>query len=489
MRLSRSRQLCLMYGLFVVMIFVGMSVPAQSQSFGSDWVEDSRLHIYLEINNRPIKQATESSPIVANLEGDLDLLLQMNVTNTVNLNTSGTLWFYYNGFPIIPIEIRNPITNSTWVELPYNNTIPVVEASIPMEQLLSLGGVVDIATGIYEASLNFTYFEVGDPTPYYLGAHFYILVPASLIDVVTSVTGIVATAGTVGAIAGSVGSIQALLDAIQTAHKVRGIQKKASEIRSLPNLAVLGALPVLMSVFSGLVSMSKRKKKKDEPDSYTPDDSTVSAYIVKERLKETAPEAWPKDNCPVDFKKWDKKENICKKCGIGESEARDAYAVYLSSKVEKAIKVIGKKKSINVRSLAKKIKTNDYNAGVIAAAMVDTEMTEIVKISTPFRSFVMNIAGLAFLVLTWQQLLGGAASEFQTTLTIVGAAFSLAVIVALYIARKTQVEKFRVEMGVSDEASISDSIDETSTDTSSSDNDEMNLEDISVEDEDIPEEE
>ncbi|MHA1903625.1 MAG: hypothetical protein ACW977_06635 [Candidatus Thorarchaeota archaeon] len=58
----------------------------------------------------------------------------------------------------------------------------------------------------------------------------------------------------------------------------------------------------------------------------------------------------------------------------------------------------------------------------------------------------MNIGGLAFLMLTWQQLLGGAASHFQTTLTLVGGAFSLAVIVALALARRTQIEKFRADM-------------------------------------------
>jgi hypothetical protein len=77
---------------------------------------------------------------------------------------------------------------------------------------------------------------------------------------------------------------------------------------------------------------------------------------------------------------------------------------------------------------------------------VDAEVTEIQKIETPVRSFVMNIGGLAFLVLTWQTLLGGAASTFQTTLTVVGAALSLAVIVALYISRKSQIQKLRVTL-------------------------------------------
>ena len=103
---------------------------------------------------------------------------------------------------------------------------------------------------------------------------------------------------------------------------------------------------------------------------------------------------------------------------------------------------MGKKKSSDVKTLAKKTKSTQYNAGVIAAAMVDTEVTEITKVGTPLRSFVMNIAGLAFLVVTWQQLLGDSSSQWQTTITVVGAAMSLAVIVALYISRKTQIAKF-----------------------------------------------
>ena len=78
--------------------------------------------------------------------------------------------------------------------------------------------------------------------------------------------------------------------------------------------------------------------------------------------------------------------------------------------------------------------------------MVDTGVTKVVKVGTPLLSFVMNIAGLAFLVITWQQLLGDSASTLQTTLTLVGAAMSLAIIVALYVSRKTQVEKFQADM-------------------------------------------
>ncbi|MCK4698126.1 MAG: hypothetical protein KAT53_07480, partial [Dehalococcoidia bacterium] len=88
-------------------------------------------------------------------------------------------------------------------------------------------------------------------------------------------------------------------------------------------------------------------------------------------------------------------------------------------------------------------KSNNYNAGVLGAALVDTELSEITKVSTPFKGFVMNMAGLAFLIITWDQLLGRSSNSFQTTLTIIGGALSLGVIVALYFTRKSQIEKFR----------------------------------------------
>jgi uncharacterized membrane protein len=108
--------------------------------------------------------------------------------------------------------------------------------------------------------------------------------------------------------------------------------------------------------------------------------------------------------------------------------------------------LLNKKKNVSIKQLAKKTKSNNYNAGVLGAALVDSELSEITKVSTPFRSFVMNIAGLAFLIITWDQLLGGSSGSFQTTLTIIGAALSLGVIVALYFTRKSQIRKFRADV-------------------------------------------
>ena len=453
---SKQRLLIIGFAAFFILMFMSSFNVAEAQSLGEDWVEDDRLHVKVMFDNISITNAPESNPIIINKEDPMTLYLEVVVTNDVPLNMSGTIWFYYNSIPLVPIVVQNPVTGASWVPLPHNITMDPVLYVISFDEILSLGGLegIDIATGLFQASLEFSYYEM-DPLDtarssilYTLTQEFHFSIPATFLEVITSVAGIVTTASTAVAVGGFGFNIKGLLDGIQTAHKVRSIQKKTIQIKSLPNLTVLGALPALFASVAGLVSLSKKKKKKKK-DAEPEDEATTSAtsdYLLKQRLREVAPDAWLMDVCPVCKKKWNKKLNTCKKCHIDEDTARREYAELLVKRAERALKVLDKKKSLSIQKIAKKTKSNEYNAGVIGAAMVDTGFTEIQKIETPFRSFVMNIGGLIFLMLTWQQLMGGASSEFQTTLTLVGGGLSLAVIIALYISRKTQIEKLHVEI-------------------------------------------
>jgi len=141
--------------------------------------------------------------------------------------------------------------------------------------------------------------------------------------------------------------------------------------------------------------------------------------------------------------KWDRSLGRCKKCNIDAEDAKRKYAELLTTKVDSSVKLLGKKKALSVRRIAKKTKSSNYNAGVIGAAMVDTGVVEVTKIETPIRSFVMNLVGLGFLIVTWDQLLGLGSSQWQITLTIMTAALSVGVIVALFFARSSQISKMR----------------------------------------------
>jgi hypothetical protein len=444
--MRRSPSKVLFFGfmtLFLAMLILGSTLPtttAQEPVFPDDFLNDGRLFVYAALNGQNVIDANSASvPLVLDLADPMLLTLQINVTSTQDLNMSGSIVFYYQGIAVFPITMIDSLTHSTWIWVYHTAAVPVVNAYIDFASLFNYGPL-KLITGVIQAAMEFSYRVEGDATLHTLTSDsFYVSIPSTPTDIFTSVTGISTSIATVGVVYGVGNGFMSLFDGLKTAYKLRGIHKKASEIKSLPNLTVLGALPLLFSMLAG---MTKVGKKKDAEDTAR-EDRSVSEYIIRQRLRETAPDAWQADKCPKCRRDWNKKLDMCKKCNLTHDDARVLYADLLASKVPVALKVMGKKKSASIRTLAKKTKSTDYNAGVIAAAMVDTEVTEIVKVGTPLRSFIMNIAGLAFLVITWQQLLGDSASTFLTTLTVVGAAMSLAVIIALYISRKTQIQKFQ----------------------------------------------
>jgi len=433
MKRSPSRLLFIGFmALFLVMMVGNYATPVDAQSFPDDFINDGRLYVYAALDGNNLKEYDIDNPITINMEANMTLDLQIDLTGTEHANMSGTITFWYQGIALFPIQIVDQITYATWVVVDPSLPIYNMSASLDFGEIMSVFGPIDLATGVFEATVDFRYFLLGDTTLNIVQHTFSFLIPSDPYSVITSVTGISAAVATVGAITGMGQSIFALWDGLKTAYKLRGIQKKASELKSLPNLTVLSSLPLL---FSMLDNMKKKKKEGRE-------DSGVSEYIVRQRLREVAPDAWLGEKCPKCKRNWNKKTDTCKKCNLTNDEARTEYANHLASKVPAAVRWFGKKKSSDIKTLAKKTKSTQYNAGVIAAAMVDTNVMEITKVGTPLRSFVFNIAGLAFLVITWQQLLGDSSSQWLTTLTLVGAAMSLALIVALYVNRKAQIEKF-----------------------------------------------
>jgi len=421
---------CVVLLLAVALTVSPRSVQARSTA---DWVNDGRLYVYLAFDGTPVTHATSDHPIQLNMTGPMHLELQVNNTGPKGLNMSASITFYYQGFGVLTVEIREPSTNKTFVIIPSNSSTPLSEAYMNLGQFLTSGGI-QLATGLFEASLNFDYHEIGETPLYHVGTVFYLNAPVSPGSVLTSVAGIATAVATVGAVFGLGNNFYTLLDGLRTASKMRTIQKKAAEIRSLPNLTVLGALPLLFSIIKEMKTKGKGKDGSTEG---------VSGYIIKQRIRQVAPDAWNQDLCPICKSKWDRSLGRCKKCNIDTEEAKRKYAELLTTKVDPSVKLLGKKKALSVRRIAKKTKSSNYNAGVIGAAMVDTGVVEVTKIETPIRSFVMNLVGLGFLIVTWDQLLGFGSSQWQVTLTIMTAALSVGVIVALFFARRGQISKMR----------------------------------------------
>jgi hypothetical protein len=434
-------------------VILAITALASAQAPPEGWFgDDEHLHARILVNGISITETSQTTPIEIDVEGMTSISIEIDVIGSQAIHhLRGAIGFWYQSIKVFEITVAQ---NDSAVLMQPEAVIPPVEAQLPMGDIVSteLGGIsIDIITGKFEASVSLYYLLEGEvdgvDTPHSIEQPFFLTIPpSSAIDAITSIAGITTTVATGGAVLGVGTSFKSLLEGIQTAHKVRSIQKKAGEIKSLPNLTVLGALPALFSLLSMQVKIRKKKATEDEIRTYEGGESGVSEYRIRQRVREIAPEAWAKDKCPNCKTKWQQDAPTCKKCKIDIDEAERKYADLIASKVPKALQVMGKKKHLSIRKLAKKTKSNEYNAGVLGAALVDAEVTEIEKIEKRVRSFVMNIGGLAFLVLTWQTLLGGAASTFQTTLTVVGAALSLAVIVALYISRKSQIKKLKVTL-------------------------------------------
>ena len=453
--MARFRRRRFLIGFLAVcgVVILASTILAAAQAPPAGWFGDSEhLHARISINGVSITATDQENAIPIELESGTTIDVEIDVIGTQAIHhLEGGIGFWYQSIKVFEIGIAQ--MNLEALMHP-DDDIPAVHGSITIGDFLSTefaGISIDVITGKFEASVSLYYLLEGEvdgvDTPHSIEQNFFLTIEySSAIDAITSVAGVATAVATGGAILGVGTSFKSLLEGVQTAHKVRSIQKKAGEIRSLPNLAVLGALPALFSLLSMQVKIRKKKATEEEIRSYEGGEGGVSEYRIRQRVRENAPDAWAKDKCPNCKTKWRTDALECKKCHIDIEEAQEKYADLIASKVPKALEVIGKKKSISIRKLAKRTKSNEYNAGVLGAALVDSEVTEIQKIETPVRSFVMNIGGLAFLVLTWQTLLGGAASTFQTTLTVVGGALSLAVIVALYFSRRSQIQKLQVTL-------------------------------------------
>ena len=444
MKRTRTRFFLLGMALVLIFLFAASTTRVKAQGYDDTWIGDTKLHMLVRINGNPLAYANESaSAIDIDLKVPVEIYLDTNVTNDKDLNVTASLVFYYQSIALFSVDVVNEATGLPWIIAPHDADIDPVTSILDLSDLTL--GPVSLLTAVIEVQFLFEYTEMPEQTSGgTIDKKFYLKTPTDPTSILTSVTGIAAVVATGTTAFALVSNFNMLLDAVKTSHKLRSIQKKASELRSLPNLAVLGALPALFALVSGMSKGIKKRKDSDEVES--PSDSSVSEYVVRQRIRETAGGAWLMDKCPKCKRKWNKKTNECKKCGFDLEDGQRAYADLLAAKVTPALRLLNKKKSVSIKQLAKKTKSNNYNAGVLGAALVDTELSEITKVSTPFRAFVMNIAGLAFLIITWDQLLGGSGGDFQMTLTIIGGALSLGVIIALYFTRKSQIEKFRTDV-------------------------------------------
>ena len=141
--MRRSPSKLLLFGfmtLFMLLLVGGFStntVTAQTPVFPTDFVNDGTLFVYAGLDGQNVQDSDDTNPVEINMEGPMEIFLQVNVSSSVDLNMTGTITFYYQGIAIFPIQIIDPVTNSTWIWVDHSSPIPPVTAMIDLSTALS----------------------------------------------------------------------------------------------------------------------------------------------------------------------------------------------------------------------------------------------------------------------------------------------------------------------------------------------------------------
>ncbi|MHA2069081.1 MAG: hypothetical protein ACXABY_32360, partial [Candidatus Thorarchaeota archaeon] len=333
--MARFRRRRLLVGFLAVcgVVILASTGLAAAQDPPSGWFGDAEhLHARILINGDSITDTSQTQPISISLETDTTIYIEIDVIGTQAIHhLQGAIGFWYQSIKIFEVNISQA---NLEVLMQPDDVIPPVQGNISIGDFLSTsfaGISIDLITGKFEASVSLYYLLEGEvngvDTPHSIEQVFFLTIPySSTIDAITSIAGIATTVATGGAVIGVGTSLKSLLEGIQTAHKVRSIQKKAGEIKSLPNLTVLGALPALFSLLSLQVKIKKKKATEDEIRTYEGAEGGVSEYRIRQRVRDIAPEAWAKDKCPNCKTKWRQDAVACKKCKIDIDDAQQKYA-------------------------------------------------------------------------------------------------------------------------------------------------------------------
>jgi len=445
-----------------IALLLGLAFAAADDGY----FENADIQAKIEVNNLNLKYA--SSPATAipiNLSQPISYRFEYKVLSPDNLYiTHFDLTIYFADIAIY--------THSIPYEWP-GLLIPAgisdaVEGEIDLRQYLQLAGL-QLATGIYRVSANIYYHHEGQTQELAIGTDYPSSSPVYfhiLGNPLTSVAGIVAGVGAAGAaistastIVGFIGTGSAVaqvsqlanlgsgnpgdwLELVKTANRLRVIRKKAKDLLALPNLTVITASPSLFDIIAAAATGSTAAAAAAGAAMLAAGGRDDRRAQLHKEVRERATTAWAGVRCPKCNSLW-RQEGPCPKCNLDWEEGRRLFADQIVKLADKAIPILAKKKNIDIHSLAKKLKTNDYYAGMVGTILTDVQAVEIAKVKTPVRSFAINGASIALVALTWTQLLGLYATGFIGWIAIVSTGLTISFFIALLVSRIAQGKRIR----------------------------------------------
>ncbi|MFX1561885.1 MAG: hypothetical protein ACFFDP_01070 [Promethearchaeota archaeon] len=435
------------------------SVVVRAQ--GSEYFQNDDMKAQIVVNGVSLKAANvPSNAIPINISEPVVFEFTYNVTSPTDVRlvrleltvffTDVAIFTYPVTEPYGPGGLLVPAGSS-------NSTTGVLD----LQPLLEMAGI-QLATGVYRISANLFYHLEGSTEERAIGTDFPTPSPVYfriLGNPLLSAVGVAAVAGaaivgvsTASSIIGFIGSGSAIsqisqlanlgsgsfgdwTELVKTGWRMRSIRKKAKDLLALPNLAVLAGTAILAGLAGAVAGHAVAEATMDEKEK----------KMILDGVRERALAAWAGVRCPRCDAKWTEPETPCPKgkCGIDWETGRKEFADKMVELAEKALPIIAKKETLDVRSLAKKLKTSDYYAGLLGTMLTDLGATKIAKVKTPMKSLAINGASIALVTLTWTQLLGYTAMGLIGWIAIISAGATICFFIALTISRIAQGKRIQ----------------------------------------------
>ncbi len=332
---------------------------------------------------------------------------------------------------------------------------------LDLQPLLEMAGL-QLATGVYRIGANLFYHLEGSTTEKAIGTDYPTFYPVYfriLGNPLLSAIGVIAVAGaafvglsTASSLIGFIGSGSAIsqigqlanlgsgnfgdwTELAKTGWRMRSIRKKAKDLLALPNLAVLAGTAILAGIAAVLTGHAVAEKSAD----------AKQHKIILDGVRERALVAWAGVRCPKCGSKWTEPETPCPKgkCGTDWETGRKEFADKMVELADKALPILASRSTLDVRGLAKKLKTDDYYAGLVGTMLTDLGATQIAKVRTPMKSLAINGASIALVTLTWTQLLGYTAMGLIGWIAIISTGATICFFIALTISRIAQGKRIQ----------------------------------------------
>ncbi|NWF96087.1 MAG: zinc ribbon domain-containing protein [Candidatus Thorarchaeota archaeon] len=386
--------------LLLVTLFLWSALLSPVEAQPPGWSGDANLAFQMEINGVSIADSNSTSPIFVDPAGSLVIELRIDTGADIVLK-SGAFVMTYLGVPLI----NQPF--SFGVPLPSGTAQDLLNTSIPLGSLLSIGGIT-LFTGTITGYFAFIYALQATPTANVTITDDFVLhIGSGGLASIASVSGAI----TVGFTAMAVFSLLLALDDFQ-----QGILA-ARKMRKGKTAAGVGIFPAAVVL--------RRKPKKDA--------EKVGKEELVSRVSKAASSSWDGKRCPKCGKKWKEGAQSCAKCGTDHAAALKYFSEDIAEYAPRALQVVRPKSKVPVGRFSKRLRLNPQKGGALAAALTEMGVFQTKSVKVPLKKVAFSGMTLSGTYWSWMQMFGGAAPSWIDVLLLATVGLAVSVFIGYFM--------------------------------------------------------